>query len=90
MDIKDIFQLYKIGKELGLSRKEINNTLLFKDRYPLIFALMLIVFITVFAIFFWNVAIILFAKSTEPVYPRGTAYSSISLKDFRDKKWNWI
>ena len=86
MDIKDIFQIYKIGKELGLSRKEINSTLLFKDRYPLILALMLIVFISVFAIFFWNAAIVLFAKSTEPVYPRGAAYSSISIKDFRDQK----
>ena len=58
MVFKDIFQLYKIGKELGLSRKEINSTLLFKNRYPLILALMLIVFLTVFAILFWNVALI--------------------------------
>lgn len=86
MVFKNIFQLYKIGKELGLSRKEINSTLLFKNRYPLILALMLIVFLTVFAILFWNVAILLYAKSTEPVYPRGTLYSSISLKDFKDKK----
>jgi len=86
MVFKDIFQLYNIGKELGLSRKEINSALLFKNRYPLILALMLIVFLTVFAILFWNIAIILYAKSTEPVYPRGTLYSSISLKDFRDKK----
>ncbi|MCK4370254.1 MAG: hypothetical protein KAV01_00200 [Candidatus Lokiarchaeota archaeon] len=86
MVFKDIFQLYKIGKELGLSRKEINNTLLFKNRYPLVLALMLIVFLSVLAILFWNVALILYAKSTEPVYPRGTLYSSISLKDFRDKK----
>jgi len=86
MGFKDIFQLYKIGKELGLSREEINGTLLFKNRFPLILALMLIVFIAVFTIFFWNVAILLYAKSTEPVYPRGAAYSSISLKDFRDKR----
>lgn len=86
MVFKDIFQLYKIGKELGLSRKEINSTLLFKNRYPLILALMLIVILSVFAILFWNVALILYAKSTEPVYPRGTLYSSISLNDFRDKK----
>jgi len=86
MVFKDIFQLYKIGKELGLSRKEINSVLLFKNRYPLVIALMLIVILSVLAILFWNVALILYAKSTEPVYPRGTLYSSISLKDFRDKK----
>ena len=83
---KEIFQLYKIGKELGLSRKEINSTLFFKNRYPLIFALMMIIILSVFAIFFWNAALVLYAKSTEPVYPRGTLYSSISLKDFKDKK----
>jgi len=82
---KDIFQLYEIGKELGLSSKEINSTLLFKNRYPLILTLILIIFISVFAIFFWNIALILYAKSTEPVYPSGTRYSSISLKDFKDK-----
>lgn len=86
MVFKDVLQLYKIGKELGLSRKEINSVLLFKNRYPLVLALMLIIFLSVFAILFWNVALILYAKSTEPVYPRGTLYSSISLKDFRDKK----
>ncbi|TKJ19249.1 MAG: hypothetical protein CEE43_15865 [Promethearchaeota archaeon Loki_b32] len=86
MVFKDIFQLYNIGKELGLSRKEINSVLLFKNRYPLVIALMLIVILSVLAILFWNVALILYAKSTEPVYPRGTLYSSISLKDFRDKK----
>lgn len=86
MVFKSIFQLYNIGKELGLSRKEINSTLLFKNRYPLILALMLIVILIVFTILFWDVAIILYAKSTEPVYPRGTLYSSISLTDFREKK----
>ena len=86
MIFKDIFQLYEIGKELGLSRKEINSTLLFKNRYPLILALILIIFLSVFAIFFWNVALILYARSTEPVYPSGAEYSSISLKDFKDKK----
>jgi len=86
MVFKDIFQFYKIGKELGLTKKEINSTLLFKNRYPLILALMLIVILSVFAIFFWNAALILYAKSTEPVYPRGTLYSSINIKDFKDKK----
>ena len=83
---KEIMQLYKIGKELGLSRKEINSTLFFKDRLPLIIALMMIIILSVFAIFFWNAALVLYAKSTEAVYPRGTLYSSISLKDFKDQK----
>jgi hypothetical protein len=79
-------ELYKIGKDLGLTRKEINNALLFEKRYPLILSILLIVILTVFAIFFWNVALSLYIESTEPVYPRGTLYSSISPKDFKDKK----
>ncbi len=86
MVFKEIFQLYKIGKELGLSRKEINSTLLFKNRYPLILALLLIVILSVFTILFWNIALILYAKSTESVYPSGAFYSSISIKDFKDQK----
>ncbi|UCC19797.1 MAG: hypothetical protein JSV62_00535 [Promethearchaeota archaeon] len=83
---KEIMQIYNIGKDLGLSRKEINSTLFFKNRFPLIIALMMIIILSVFAIFFWNVALILYGRSIEPVYARGTLYSSISLKDFKDKK----
>ncbi|MFX1463978.1 MAG: hypothetical protein ACFFBF_13190 [Promethearchaeota archaeon] len=86
MVFKDFYNLYKIGKELGLSHKEINRTLLFKNRYSLILALLLIIILSVFAILFWNITLILYAKSTEPVYARGTFYSSIDLKDFKDKK----
>jgi len=87
---KDINQFYRIGKELGLSRKDINSSLLFKNRYPLMLALLLIIILSIFAIVFWNVALIIYAKSTEPVYPRGTLYSSISIKDFKEKKCNKI
>ena len=86
MVFKDIFQLYKIGKELGLSRKEINSILLFKNRNSLILAIMLIVILSVFAFLFWNIALFLYMRTTEPVYPEGTLYSSVSLKEFKDKK----
>jgi hypothetical protein len=86
MVFKEILHNYKIGKDLGLSQKEINNTLLFRDRYPLVIALMLLIVLMVFATIFWNVALILYAQSIEPVYPRGTLYSSINIKDFKIKK----
>ena len=86
MVLKDIIKLYKIGKELGLNRKEINSVLIFKNRYPLVLALMLIIILTVFTVLFWNIALILYMRTTEPVYPEGTLYSSVSLKDFKDKK----
>lgn len=84
--LKDLFQLYDIGKELGLTRKEINHVLFFEKRSPLILSILLIIILTVFAFLFWNVALSVFIRSTDTVYPRGTLYSSISLKDFKDKK----
>ena len=86
MIYKDIFQLYEIGKELGLSRKEINSTLLFKNQYPLILALMIIIILMFFAFIFWDIALLLYMRTTEPVYTEGTFYSSVSLKEFKDKK----
>jgi len=86
MILYDIFKLYNIGKELGLTKKEINSILLFKNRYSLILALIIIIILSVFGILFWNIALILYAKSTEPVYPSGGRYSSISITDFKDKK----
>ncbi len=83
---KDLFQLYEIGKELGLTRKEINRVLFFEKRSPLVLSILLIIILTVFAFLFWNVALSIYVKSTDTVYPRGTLYSSISLKDFKKKK----
>lgn len=79
-------QIYKIGKGLGLTRKEINSILFSEKRYPLVLSIMLIIILTVFAFLFWNVALALYIKSTESLYPTGTKYSSISLKDFKNRK----
>ena len=86
MIFKDIIQFYKLGKELGLSRKEINNILFFKSRYSMILFLTLIIILTVMAFLFWDVALLLYAQSKKPVYPSGTLYSTIKLKDFKNKK----
>ena len=85
MVFNEILKIYKIGKELGLSRKEISTSLFFRNRYPLILSLILLIILTVFAILFWNIAVILYANTPEGVYPRGTLYSTVNLKDFRIK-----
>ena len=87
MSIIDIFQIYKIGKELGLSRKEISANFEFKDRYPLFLAIILIIFLSVFLVLFWNIGIALYANRPDSIYPSGTLYSSVRLKDFKDKKF---
>ncbi len=81
--LENFFQLYKIGKELGLSKKEINRVFLFDDsRYPLFFKiLMIIVFI-----FFGIMIIILGIEASRHIYPAGTLYSTVKIKDFKGKK----
>jgi len=79
----NFFQLYKIGKELGLSKKEINRVFLFDDsRYPLFYKiLMIIVFI-----FLGILIVILGIEASRHIYPAGTLYSTVKIKDFKAKK----
>ncbi|MHA1319794.1 MAG: hypothetical protein ACTSQ1_08255 [Promethearchaeota archaeon] len=78
-----MIQLYKIGKELGLSKKEINNVLFYdstKNRVVL-----LIISIIIFSIV--GYFIVLFIESTiSNTYPTGTKYSTVKIKDFDKKK----
>jgi hypothetical protein len=81
--MKDLIQLHKIGKELGLSKKEINNVLFYdstKNRVVL-----LIISIIIFSIVGYFIA--LFIESTiSNTYPSGTKYSTVKIKDFDKKK----
>ncbi len=81
--IKDIIEFYKIGKELGLTNKEMNKVLFFNNsRYTLIFKLIIIIMIS-----FWAISIlILTAEISRNTYPAGTGYSTVRMKDFKIKK----
>ncbi len=81
--LENFFQLYKIGKELGLSKKEINRVFLFDDsRYPLFFKILLIIVFIFMGIF----VIILGIEASRHIYPAGTLYSTVKIKDFKSKK----
>ena len=81
--LENFFQLNKIGKELGLSKKEINSVFLFDEsRYPLLFKILL----TIILIFLGVFIIILGIEASRHIYPTGTFYSSIKIKDFKTKK----
>lgn len=78
-----IFQIYKIGKELGLNKKEINKILLFENsKHPTLYLVLMIL-----AIIATGALVIIFgitiAKNT---YPAGTLYSTVKKKDFKNKK----
>ena len=79
----NFFQLYKIGRELGLSKKEINRVFLFDDsRYPLFYKILMIIVFIFLGIF----VIILGIEASRHIYPAGTLYSTVKIKDFKTKK----
>lgn len=81
--MKDIIQLFKIGKELGLSKKEINKVLFYDKAKNKV--ILLIISIIIFSIV--GYFIVLFIESTiSNTYPSGTRYSTVKIKDFDKKK----
>jgi len=81
--MKDIIQLFKIGKVLGLSKKEINRVFLFDDkRYSLFYKILLIISF----IFFGIIIIILGIEASRNTYAAGTFYSTVRIKDFNERK----
>ena len=80
--LENFFQLYRIGKELGLNKKEINRVFLFDDsRYPLLFKILMIIVFIFLGIF----VIILGIEASRHIYPAGTLYSTVKIKDFEAK-----
>jgi len=85
---RDLIQLYKIGRELGLTKKEMDKVFLydnFKDKYLGGFMLIII-------LIFIGLLIIVSSLSVPPYVPRnntyqtGTLYSTVKIKDFKAKK----
>ena len=79
---KDLTQFYKIGKDLGLKKSEINRMVLFSGEISVLFKILLIIVgVLVTAVI---VAAIVIASRN--IYPSGTLYSSVKINDFRNKK----
>lgn len=82
-----IFQLHKLGKSLGLNKRDINNTLIFNNsRHPTLYktlATIVIVFIGFLLIFF---IILLGFEATKHTYTPGTYYSTVKIRDFKGKR----
>ena len=81
--MKDLIQLHKIGKELGLTKKEINKVLFYdKGKNKVILLIISIIIFSIVGYF-----IVLFIESTiNNTYPSGTKYSTVKIKDFDKKK----
>ena len=84
--IADIIKFYKTGKELGLTKKEINQIMIFDNRkQAYLWRFLLIVVMLLIMIGWYNSLIFITQKINEKVYPTGACYSSVKLKDFKKK-----
>lgn len=81
---ENIFQLVKIGKDLGLNKREISKILLFNNtKNPTLYTILMIIGIIFTGIIVIFVAVIVIR---EFIYPAGTLYSTVKTKDFKKKK----
>ena len=79
----NLLQLVKIGKGLGLSRKEISKLLIFNNtKNPILYTILLVIAIVFTGIIVIFIAIVV----SRNIYPAGTLYSTVKTKDFNTKK----
>jgi len=89
----ELIQLYKIGRELGLAKKEINQVFSynnFKDKDFGWGEIMLII-ILIFMGFLMILAILSVPLNSPNIpsnntYPSGIFYSTVRIKDFKERK----
>ena len=84
--ITGILKFYKVGKELGLTKKEINQVMIFDDRKHAYLWRFLLFFVMFLILIGWfNSLLFLTQKINENVYASGTLYSTVKLKEFKKK-----
>jgi len=82
----ELIKIIEIGKELGLTKKEIIQIMIFdNNKYAYIWRILLIVFMLLIIIGWINSLVFLTQKINESVYPSGTLYSTVKNKDFKKK-----
>ena len=80
--IRDFFQLYQIGKELGLNKKDIKSLSLFGNtKHQFLYTILLVLSIVTIGIL-----IILGIYIERSTYATGSYYSTVKNKDFKRRK----
>ncbi len=83
---KELNQIYHIGEDLGLTRKEINRSFFFKEetnrlRNRIIFHIIMLIIVAIIGF-----TLILLAPSViKDTYPSGAKYSTVKIGDFKKK-----
>ncbi|MFX1476851.1 MAG: hypothetical protein ACFFCI_01850 [Promethearchaeota archaeon] len=81
---KDILRYYKLGKQLGLSKKEINKIFIFDNtNHPTLYLILMIVGIIVFGVAMVFIGVFIVQKT---YLSSGALYSTVKEKDFKQKK----
>ena len=83
--LRDLSQFYKIGKELGLKRNEINRIFLSSGRHSLLFKIVMVIIFAILAVVI-VIAVIVGGVGSQSTYASGTYYSTVKPKDFVNKK----
>jgi len=85
-----MIQFYKIGKEMGLNKKEINKILFYKNQRPILNSIIVcIILLIILIVTFFALAVITFPINVDPnnsTYPSGTLYSTVKTRDFKNKR----
>jgi len=82
--VSEIIKIIELGKELGLTKKEIIKILLFDNsKYAYIWRILSIIIMVLIIIGYLNSLAFLTQKINENVYPSGALYSTVKSKDFK-------
>ncbi|MFX1323242.1 MAG: hypothetical protein ACFFAQ_16535 [Promethearchaeota archaeon] len=79
---KELVKFFEIGKELGLSKKEISRVFLFEGTHSVLYKLLLVLFFVVVSV----VVVIAIIFISRALYPSGALYSTVKLNDLKKKK----
>ncbi|MFX1279196.1 MAG: hypothetical protein ACFFA3_07245 [Promethearchaeota archaeon] len=89
---KNLFKVYEIGREIGLTKKEINRsfssgdeTHSFKNQFISSIILVILFIIIAATIYILTMPIHNSTPPTNSTYPSGIRYSTIRIKDFKKK-----
>ncbi|MFX1494841.1 MAG: hypothetical protein ACFFBZ_11210 [Promethearchaeota archaeon] len=89
--ISDIIRLYRIGRELGLSKKDLNKILLFDDtKRPKVNTLLLFLILFLGLILSMVIAFTLLSYVGKNTYPTGARYSTVRINDFKKERKNHV
>jgi len=84
------YKIYKIGKEMGLNKKDINQILISERKSSILYSSLLILVIALVGFFFFFIVIFGFwassGSTSDSNYPSGTLYSTVKTRDFKNKK----